>query len=303
MRLVTRSDFDGLACATLLKHLGIIDDYLFAHPKDLQDGKVEISKKDVLANVPYVEGCGLWFDHHTSEKDRLGEFDFEGASKPLPSCARVVYEYYGADKFPESFHSFMEAVDKVDSAQLTVEEITNPTGWILLGYIMDPRTGLGRYRDYRISNYQLMLDMIEYCRIHTAEEILEIPDVQERVDKYLADEPKFIQMLKDNASVHGNVVVLDLRRQDPIFCGNRFMIYTLFQQCNVSIRVIWGFKKQNVVFTVGHSITNRTSKTDIGALMLSFGGGGHKAVGTCQVSEAEQSETLSKLIERLNADG
>jgi len=303
MRLVTRSDFDGLVCATLLKHLDIIDDYLFAHPKDLQDGKVEVTKKDVLANVPYVEGCGLWFDHHTSEQDRIGEIEFEGESKPLPSCARVIYEYYGAEKFPESFSSMMNAVDKVDSANLTAEEITNPTGWILLGYIMDPRTGLGRYRDYRISNYQLMLDMIEYCRVKTVEEIMEIQDVRERIDKYRADEENYIQMLKDNAIVYNNAVVLDLRNQDLIYCGNRFIIYTIFDQCNISIRIIWGFKKQNIVFTVGHSILNRTSKTDVGNLMLSFGGGGHKAVGTCQVAESEMSETLKKLLDHINADG
>ncbi|BDQ36132.1 exopolyphosphatase [Pseudodesulfovibrio nedwellii] len=303
MRLVTRSDFDGLACATLLKHLGLIDDYLFAHPKDLQDGKVEVTPNDILANVPYVAGCGLWFDHHTSEKDRLGDIEFEGESKPLPSCARVIYDYYGTDKFPESFTDFMNAVDKVDSANLTAKEITSPTGWILLGFVMDPRTGLGRYRDYRISNYQLMLDMIEYCRSMTAEEIMKQPDVKERIDKYFADEPKFVQMLKNNSSIHDNAVVLDLRDQEPIYCGNRFMIYTLFDQCNVSIRVIWGFKKQNVVFTVGHSILNRTSNTDVGSLTLSFGGGGHRAVGTCQVPEGATSETLKKLLKRINADG
>ncbi len=303
MRLVTRSDFDGLVCATLLKHLDIIDDYLFAHPKDLQDGKVEVSKKDVLANVPYVEGCGLWFDHHTSEQDRIGDIEFEGESKPLPSCARVIWEYYGADKFPKNFAEMMDAVDKVDSATLTAEEITKPQGWILLGYIMDPRTGLGRYRDYRISNYQLMLDMIEYCRSMSVDEIMTIPDVKERIDKYYADEPQFIQMLKDNTKAHGNVVVIDLRGQETIYCGNRFMVYTLHPECNVSVRVIWGFKKQNVVFTVGHSITNRTSKTDVGKLMLSFGGGGHKAVGTCQVAETEVSGTLEQLLAKLNADG
>lgn len=303
MRLVTRSDFDGLVCATLLKHLNIINDYLFAHPKDLQDGKVEVSKKDVLANVPYVEGCGLWFDHHASEEERLGDIEFEGESKPLPSCARVIYDYYGADKFPESFNEMLEAVDKVDSAQLSEDEIKNPTGWILLGYIMDPRTGLGRYRDYRISNYQLMLDMIEYCRTMTAEEIMELPDVVERINRYNQDQDQFVQMLKDNTTAHGNALVIDLRAQDPIYCGNRFMVYTIFPECNVSIRVIWGFKKQNVVLTVGHSITNRTSNTDVGKLMLSLGGGGHKAVGTCQVDEDAVSETLSKVIEKINADG
>ncbi|MGE4422822.1 MAG: exopolyphosphatase [Pseudodesulfovibrio sp.] len=301
MRLVTRSDFDGLACATLLKQLGIIDDYLFAHPKDLQDGRVEVTANDILANVPYVEGCGLWFDHHTSEKDRLGDIEFEGESKPLPSCARVVYEYYGADKFPAACEDFIKAVDKVDSADLTVEEITHPTGWILLGFIMDPRTGLGRYRDYRISNYQLMLDMIEYCRTMTAQEILEINDVKERVDKYFGDAEDFVRMLRDNAEVHGDAVVLDLRRQEPIYCGNRFMVYTLFPECSISVRVIWGFKKQNVVLTVGHSILNRTSKVDVGALMLTLGGGGHRAVGTCQVPEAEVPETLEKVLARINA--
>ncbi|XXJ19615.1 exopolyphosphatase [Desulfovibrio caledoniensis] len=300
MRLVTRSDFDGLACATLLKHLGIIDDYLFAHPKDLQDGRVEVGPDDVLANVPYVKGCGLWFDHHTSEKDRLDDIEFEGESKPLPSCARVVYEYYGADKFPAACHDFVKAVDKVDSANLTVEEITNPTGWILLGFIMDPRTGLGRYRNYRISNYQLMLDMIEYCRTMTAQEILEINDVRERVDKYFGDSDDFVKMLRDNAVVHGDAVVMDLRRQETIYCGNRFMVYTLFPECSISVRVIWGFKKQNVVLTVGHSIVNRTSKVDVGSLMLALGGGGHRAVGTCQVSEAEVPETLEKILARIN---
>jgi len=301
MRLVTRSDFDGLACATLLKQLGVIDEYLFAHPKDLQDGRVEISSNDVLANVPYVKGCGLWFDHHTSEKDRLGDIEFEGASEPLPSCARVVYNYYGADKFPAACDDFVKAVDKVDSANLAVEEITNPTGWILLGFIMDPRTGLGRYRDYRISNYQLMLDMIEYCRTMTAQEILEINDVKERVDKYFGDSDNFARMLRDNAEVHCDAVVLDLRKQEPIYCGNRFMIYTLFPECSISVRVIWGFKKQNVVLSVGHSIINRTSKVDVGALMLTLGGGGHKAVGTCQVPEAEVPETLEKVLARINA--
>jgi nanoRNase/pAp phosphatase (c-di-AMP/oligoRNAs hydrolase) len=213
----------------------------------------------------------------------------------------VVYEYYGADKFPAACGDFVKAVDKVDSANLTVEEINTPTGWTLLGFIMDPRSGLGRYRNYRVSNYQLMLDMIEYCRTMTAQEILEIDDVKERVDRYFGDGEDFARMLRSNAEVHGDAVVLDLRNQEPIYCGNRFMVYTLFPECSVSVRVIWGFKKQNVVLTVGHSILNRTSKVDVGALMFSLGGGGHRAVGTCQVPEAEVPETLEKILARINA--
>lgn len=304
MRLVTRSDFDGLACAVLLKHAGVINDYLFTHPKDLQDGKVTVSSHDVLANVPYVPGCGMWFDHHSSEQERLSsDLRFEGASRPLPSCARVIWEHYGEESFPDSLRPMLDAVDKVDSADLSAQDITDPQGWILLGYIMDPRTGLGRYRDYRISNYQLMLDMIEYCGSMSDEEILELPDVRERVQRYRAHQKPFQDMLFQNATVHRNLVVIDLREQDPIYCGNRFVIYTLFPQCNVSARIIWGFRRQNVVFTVGHSILNRTSKTDVGSLMLRHGGGGHSAVGTCQVPEERAQETLADIISQVTGDG
>ena len=304
MRLVTRSDFDGLVCATLFKHLGLIDDYLFAHPKDIQDGKVETTKKDILANVPYVPGCGMWFDHHSSEQERLGsDLKFEGMSKPLASCARVIWEYYGPDKFPAGFETMLEAVDRVDSASLTDEEVLNPTGWILLAFIMDPRTGLGRYKGYKVSNYQLMLDMITYCSTLEVNEILENPDVKERVVRYHKQAEQYKAMLLENSVVRGNAVVLDLLKQDPIYSGNRFMVYTLFPECNISLRVMWGFKKQNVVISVGHSTTNRTSRTDVGKLMLAYGGGGHKAVGTCQVAPYEVNITVEEIVQKVNQDG
>ncbi len=305
MRLVTRSDFDGLACAVLLKEIALIDDYLFAHPKDLQDGKVAVNENDVLTNVPYVPGCGMWFDHHSSEKERLArDIEFKGLSKQAPSCARVIWDYFGGEKkFSSRLLPMMEAVDKVDSANLTASEITDPSGWILLGYIMDPRTGLGRFRDYRISNYQLMLDMIEYCRSMTADEILELPDVQERIDRYFDQTKLFREMLQEKSTTHGNAVVIDLRDQETIFSGNRFIVYTMYPDCNISIQVMWGFKKQNIVFTVGHSILNRTSNTDVGKMMLEYGGGGHMAVGTCQIPTEKAEDALKEIIARLNADG
>lgn len=303
MRLITRSDFDGLACAVLLKEAGIINDYLFAHPKDIQDGKVQVSENDVLANVPYVPGVGLWFDHHSSETKRVGDIEYKGESRQAPSCARVIWEYYGGTKtFSSSLEDMMVAVDKVDSADLTPDEITNPSDWILLGYIMDPRTGLGRFRDYRISNYQLMLNMIELCRTKTAQEILAIPDVQERVDRYNSQNDLFRQMLERSTRALENVTLIDLREEDTIYAGNRFLVYTMFPETNVSVQVMWGFKKQNIVCTVGHSITNRTCKTDIGKLMLSFGGGGHDAVGTCQVETAKADEIIEQIVQRLQED-
>jgi nanoRNase/pAp phosphatase (c-di-AMP/oligoRNAs hydrolase) len=304
MRLVTRSDFDGLACAVLLKEAGIIDSRLFIHPKDVQDGLIEINENDVLANVPYAEGCGLWFDHHSSEEERIQMGNrFKGASRPAPSAARVIYDYYGGDEKFGRFDEMMTAVDKSDSGQLTVDEIIHPKGWILLSFIMDPRTGLGRFRNYRISNYQLMDDLIEYCRNQTIEEILEIPDVRERSKRYFEQNDLFKQMILKYTRTDGNVIVTDLRGVDVIYSGNRFLIYSLYPNQNISVWIIDGRNKQNCVYAVGHSIINRSSKTDVGSLMLQYGGGGHKAVGTCQVPYENADTVLDALVLNLKKDG
>jgi len=305
MRLLTRSDFDGLACAVLLREADLIDSYKFVHPKDMQDGKIEVTSNDVLANVPYVAGCGLWFDHHLSEQERVANVtQFEGSFKEAPSCARVIWDYYGGhEKFGAHLDAMMHAVDKCDSGSLDADDIENPQGWVLLSFVMDSRTGLGRFRDYRISNYRLMEDMVEYCRTQPIEEILALPDVQERLNRYYEQTDLFRQMIHANATQRGNVVAVDLRNHDEIYAGNRFVLYTMFPSANISIQVMWGFQKQNIVITCGHSITNRTSKTNVGSLMLAHGGGGHRAVGTCQVPQEKADEVLEELIARMNQDG
>ena len=308
MRLLTRSDFDGLACAVLLEEIGVIDDYKFVHPKDVQDGLVEVTGNDILANVPYVPGCAMWFDHHSSEEERLDldeSFKFEGAVREAPSCARVIYDYYGgAEKFKIFDDSgLMAAVDKSDSADFTAAEILQPEGWVLLSFIMDARTGLGRYKDYRISNLDLMRDMIKYCRTLSLEQILEVEDVKERIDRYFAHESAYELMLKGNSYADENVIVLDLRQVDEILSGNRFVEYALYPEQNVSLRIIWGKGQQNVVFTVGHSVINRTCKSNVGSLMLKYGGGGHKQVGTCQVVTPEANRVKDELIEQLKDNG
>jgi nanoRNase/pAp phosphatase (c-di-AMP/oligoRNAs hydrolase) len=306
MRLLTRSDFDGLICAVLLKKLGVMDEWKFVHPKDVQDGLVEVNSNDILANVPYAKGCGLWFDHHMSERERLGmEIEFEGASNSAAdSAARVIWEYYGGHKaFPESFDEMLEYVDRCDSGKLTLEEIENPTGWVLLSFIMDPRTGLGRYRDYRISNYQLMMDLVDMCADTPVEQILASQDVKQRVDRYFDQDRLFREMLSNCSVVKDNLVILDFRDQEEIYTGNRFTIYAMYPQCNISMHVIWGKQKQNVVFTLGHSILNRTSNTNVGSLMLEYGGGGHARVGTCQVATEVAEKVKKELIEKVTADG
>lgn len=300
MRLVTRSDFDGLICGMLLKEADIIDSWTFVHPKDLQDGLFQPTENDVLANVPYVKGCGMWFDHHTSENDRLGwNQDVKGESRLAPSAARIIYEYYGGEsKFP-NYKEMIEAVDKVDSGQISREEILNPSGWILLGFISDPRTGLGRFRDFRISNYQLMEELINLFRNMKIEEILDLPDVKERVDMYFDQTEKFKSMVEKHTTIKNNVIITDLRDVDTIYTGNRFMIYSLYPEQNVSMWIVDGKQKQNVSIAVGYSILNRTCTADIGKLMLKHGGGGHKMVGTCQVSYDSANGVINEIADYL----
>ncbi|PPC74456.1 exopolyphosphatase [Pokkaliibacter plantistimulans] len=304
-RLVTRSDFDGLVCAVLLRHLGLIDDIKFVHPKDMQDGLIDISERDITTNLPYVAGCHLAFDHHLSETLRnKDKADNHIIDPEAPSAARVVYDYYGGtERFPASWNDMMEAVDKGDAARFNREEILHPEGWVLLNFIMDARTGLGRFREFRISNYQLMMELIAYCTNHSIEDILALPDVKERVELYFDHAEKAVDQLKRCATVHGNLVVLDLRDEETIYATNRFTIYALFAECNISIHQMWGLKQQNTVFAVGKSILNRSSNTNIGELCLQYGGGGHANAGTCQVANDQASTVLQELISKINQDG
>lgn len=300
MRLITRSDFDGLACGALLKDVGVIDNWKFVHPKDLQDGLVEITKDDCLANVPFVEGCGLWFDHHSSEFERNQlEGKFVGESRITPSCARIIYDYYGGEERFSHYNEMMEAVDKVDSGNLTKEEILHPEGWILIGFLMDPRTGLGRWRNFTISNYQLMEKLIDCCRTMNTSEILALSDVKERIEVYNEQTEKFIEMVKANTRIEKDVIITDLRGVDPIYSGNRFLIYSLYPEQNISAWIVKGKGGAGCSAAVGYSVLNRTSNVDVGHLMLKYGGGGHKAVGTCQFSDDNMDEQLPKMLDEL----
>ena len=305
-RLVTRSDFDGLVCAVLLRELDLIDDIKFVHPKDMQDGVIDISTNDITTNLPYVPDCYLAFDHHLSELSRGGNVTKKNhiIDPNAPSAARVVFDHYGGKNvFSEKWDDLMDAVDKADSAQFSRDEILNPERWVLLNYLMDSRTGLGRFREFRISNYQLMMELIDCCRTQTIDEIIALPDVQERVNLYFEHAEQFKQQVTECATVYNNVVLLDLRDQDIIYAGNRFMIYAIFPQCNISIHQMWGFQKQNTVFSIGKSILDRNSKTNVGELCLQFGGGGHMAAGGCQVDNDVCDDARQALISKIMADG
>ena len=304
LRLVTRSDFDGLVCAVLLKHLQLIDEILFVHPKDMQDGKIDIGPNDITTNLPYCPGAHLVFDHHLSETLRNVKAPNHIIESEAPSAARVVYNYYGGlQSFPDTLTEMMAAVDKGDAAQFTREEILDAKGWPLLNYLMDARTGLGRFRNFRISNYQLMMDLIDYCKDHMIDQILELPDVKERSDLYFSRKQAATDQILRCSVVHQNLVVLDLRNEAIIEPTNRFLIYALFPQCNISIHVLNGLKNQNTVFATGKSIIDRACPLNVGALMLQYGGGGHQAAGTCQIPNEDAAVVLSELIRKITAVG
>lgn len=300
MDLLTRSDFDGLACAVLLREVGMIGRWKFVHPKDLQDGNVRVTSNDILANVPYVPGCGMWFDHHTSEWERIGKPEgFVGSLRKMDSAARVIYEYYKDLHDLTKYDEMLEQVDRVDAGKLTKDDVLNPQGWVLLGFLTDPRTGLGRFRDFRISNYQLMEELIEMCQTTTINDILENPDVKERVNLFREQSELFKAMLLERSKVHGNLIVTDLRGVETINAGNRFLIYSLFPEQNISAWVVDGRNRENCSIACGYSILNRTATVNVGSVLLHYGGGGHKQVGTCQVDYADADRVIDELIEKL----
>lgn len=305
-RLITRSDMDGLVCGILLKELDLINDITFAHPKDMQDGLIEAGPDDISTNLPYVNGVYMAFDHHASEVTRMGKkMDNHIIDEKAPSAARVVYDYFGGKaRMPRVSEAMMLAVDKADSAAFSKEDILDAQGWELLSFIMDARTGLGRFRDFNISNYQLMMQLIDFCRTENdINKILALPDVKERVDIYREHQAKARLQIERCARVHKNLVLLDLRNEDTIYASNRFMIYALFERTNISCHIMWGKNKQNTVLAIGKSILNKTSRTNVGDLCLSYNGGGHNAAGTCQIDNLKADEVLEDIVKKINKDG
>ena len=293
MRVLTRGDLDGLTSAVLISLVEKVTEVRFAHPKDVQDGKVPCDAEDVVVNLPYVKGCGLWFDHHVSEKTKLdGIGKFKGAFEVAPSAARVVANYYKSPEF-KKFDELLEATDKLDAAQLTEEDVTDPKGWILLGYTIDPRTGLGpEFQKY-------FRWLVEYVKEVPIAKILQHPEVKKRADRVLQETADYKKVIKANSTLDGNVIVTELRNVKDAPAGNRFLVYTLYPKGNVEVRVFRGKGGETCNVAIGHSIFNRTCKVSAGDLCASYGGGGHFGAGTCQLrletAEAQIKEIIAKL--------
>ena len=299
--LYTRSNFDGLVCAALLKEIGMVDEVKFVHPKDVQDGKIQLTNKDITASLPYCEGVYMAFDHHSSEAVRTKRIKENYIIEPAaPSSARIIYEYFGGEnKFSTYLYDLMDAVDRADCTNFSESDVFEPTGWVLLNYLMDPRTGLGRFRHFTISNYNLMLKLVDLCAQKSIDEIMEDSDVKERVDLYFNEQSKFKEQISRCTRQDGNIAILDVRNEPIIHVGNRFMVYAMNPQCNTSIHCFRGLRGMNTVFAVGKSIINRSSSIDIGALMYEYGGGGHINAGTCQVTNEDAENVLNSIISKI----
>ncbi|MBV8151348.1 MAG: exopolyphosphatase [Candidatus Eremiobacteraeota bacterium] len=294
MKLITRADLDGLTCSILLSEVEKIEDIELVHPKDVQDGKIKVTKNDVLANLPYNENAGLWFDHHLSQADASWA-DFQGAYDVAPSAARVIANHYKSPNFAK-YEQLLEATDRMDAAELTREDIVEPKGWILIGYTLDPRTALADFRPY-------FKHVAELAKVKTPEEILEDPQVKQRVEQLTREEKEFLDLLKATSRADGNVILSDYRGRGSLPHGNRFLVYTLFPAQNVSVRIADGFDKKFASIQVGHSILNRTCKTNVGDLMAEHGGGGHFGAGTCQPPSEDANRVLGEIIKVLKDNG
>ena len=296
MRLVTRADWDGLVSAVLLTTVEQIEAIQFAYPKDIQDGKVNVLENSIVVNLPYHPNAALWFDHHASEEDLAAPMAaftaIKGKFGLAPSAARLIYEYYGGDARLAKFTDLLAATDKVDSAQLTQEDVLNPSGFILLAYTVDPRSGL---RGQDLEDYFLLL--VDWLKTKSVDEILALPEVKRLTERLKADDHRFREALLKHSRVAGNLVITDLRGM-AVPAGNRYLIYTLFPQVNLSVRLYDGQPGYSSI-AVGHSLFNRTSTVNVGKLLAEYGGGGHVGAGTAQFPAAEADAKFNEIIARL----
>ena len=294
MRLVTRADLDGLTCAVLMTQMEKIDSIELIHPQDITDKKFVVRTNDVLANVPYHPDCGLWFDHHLlTDSNEKPPANFKGLYRNAPSAARVIMEYYSSPKL-NRFETLVAETDRMDSANLSVEDVLSPSGYILLGYTIDPRSGLGNFENY-------FLTLVEALQNQTIEQVLEIPEVKNRIERMKSQWQHFTDLTRKHSRMEKNVVITDFRTVDPAPIGNRFLVYTLFPDANVSVRIHWGPQKQHVAVVVGHAIFNRTCKVNVGELMSKYGGGGHIGAGSALLWEESSEQAIQEILRALQA--
>ena len=298
MRLVTRPDLDGLTCAVLLSQCEAIDSIELLHPQDVADRRIAIGPSDILANLPYHPSCGMWFDNHLlTDAKAMPATGFRGRYGKAPSAARLVYDHYLPDHPALSRHEALVAeTDRLDSAQLTLDDVLSPSGYVLVGLTLDARTGLGSPREY----FEMLVPAV---RERPVEEVVELPEVRARAARMREQDHAFRDALLAHSRSDANVVVTDFRPLDRVPVGNRFLVFTLFPTANVGVRVEWGPRRERVSVSAGKSIFNRTSRANLGVLMSLHGGGGHVGAGACQLTPPTAEAHIAEIVDTLKRSG
>ncbi len=292
MRLVARGDMDGLTCAVLITEMEKIDSVELIHPQQITDDEFEVTDQDILTNVPFHPKCSMWFDHHQpAVGNRMAPKDFRGKYQIAPSAARLVYDYYDSPDL-KRFEKLVDETDRMDAAKLKVEDVLDPKEYILMGFTIDSRTGLGDFKTY-------FMQLVDWLKEYPIEQLLLIPEVKKRIEKMATERKNFSEVMKKRSWVEGNVIITDLREEDPVPVGNRFLIYTLFPEANVSVRLHWGPMKEYVMAVIGHSIFNRTCPTDVGKVVSRLGGGGHTGAGSAPVAPETIDIELKIIVDLL----
>ena len=297
MRLVTRGDLDGLTCAVLLSVNEAVDGIALIHPQDITDGRAHIRETDIIANLPYHPDCALWFDHHLhTATANVPPESFRGSFGQAPSAARLVYEFYGGSALMPQFEELVRETDRLDSADLTPDDVITPSGYIQLGFTIDGRTGMGTFEKY-------FLHLVGLLKSGTPiDQVLEEPAVRKRCDILESESRRFCEELRNHSRVEGNVVITDFRDLDHVPIGNRFLVYALFPEVNVSVRIHWGPNRTFPMALIGHSIFNRSCKTNVGDLAARYGGGGHRGAGSVPLMD-EPEQQIRMIINELKAHG
>ena len=284
MRIVTRPDFDGVVCAALLKEALSIDaPILWVQPSDMQHRQVTIQPGDIIANLPYHENCALWFDHHYSNRP---EGAVKGAFRIAPSAAGIVHDYY-RDRLKRDYTELIHQTDRIDSADLTVDEILRPENhpYVLLSMTITTRSPSEQsYWDH----------LVTLLQTRTIDQIMMDTAVQQRCRQVVADNDAYEEALRENTTLVEHVAITDFRNHDPAPDGNRFLVYSLFPDCTVSVKIV--YQDQLASIKVGHSIVNRGCRVNVGQMLASFGGGGHPGAGACRFPREKSTDYLERIV-------
>jgi nanoRNase/pAp phosphatase (c-di-AMP/oligoRNAs hydrolase) len=287
MRIVTRADFDGIVCAALLYEAeNITHPVNWAEPNDMQHKLVTIRHDDIIANLPYAEGCALWFDHHYTNQPNQ---PFRGLYRIAPSAARLVYEYY-KEKLQNDYTELIRHADDIDSANLTLEQVRHPENhpYLLISMTISSRNK---------SDEPYWNHLVQLLRATPIAQIITDKEVKTRCTETTKQNKLYEVLLRQHTRVHNRVAVSDFRSFEKSPDGNRFLVYSLFPEAMAAVKIRYALEdRQKVIVSVGHSIFNRTCQVNVGRMLAGFGGGGHAGAGATSIHKDQADKYIPNII-------